>query len=128
LAEGLDVVYLGLTPGANYRTGEALFIWPYAMNVGEGSPERGTYELAHDYINAFLDPRTGQFLTNVYYYASTNVKGWELADPEIIKLLGLDKPEDLLEKGIFYNWEHPDPPIWDKYFEAWTEAKIAAGI
>lgn len=128
LEDGLDVVYLGLTPGHDYRQGEALFIWPYCMNVGQGAKERGTYELAHDYINAFLDPRLGQFLTNVYYYASTNTKAWQIADPEIVHLLGLDNPDSLLSKGVFYNWEHPDPDIWDKYFEAWTEAKTAAGV
>lgn len=128
LADGYDLGYVSIPPAPDFREGENTVTWVSGLSIGKGAKDRGTYELAHDYINSWLDPRVGSYVIENYYYGSPNEEAIEMADPDVVEMLGLTDPETKLEKGVLYSYNMPDSATWDEYFEAWTAAKAAAAV
>ena len=86
--------------------------------------EPGTpgYEMAHEYIDAMLDPSGGVSLVNDWYYGHSNLATVPEADPYVVDLIQLDD-FDIRERTNFYE------PITEETRETWHRmwTEVTAG-
>ena len=86
--------------------------------------EPGTpgYRMAHEYIDAMLDPSGGVNLVNDWYYGHSNLETAEEADEYVVDLIQLDD-FDIRERTNFYDTiTEEDRATWQRM---WTE--VTAG-
>ena len=77
-----------------------------------------------DFIDAWLAPETGKFLTEAYGYGHGNKNSMKLVDPAIAERLGISDPASLFANGIFFR--PIDPELDEKYVKLFEE--ILAGF
>lgn len=88
----------------------------YSIAAEPGTPE---YDLAHDYIDAAIAPEAGQYLVDAYYYGHSNVETVNVADPDVVELIELDR-FDVRERTNFYQpLTQEQRELWSRL---WTEA------
>jgi spermidine/putrescine transport system substrate-binding protein len=84
-----------------------------------GTPE---YLMAHEYIDAMLDPSGGVSLVNEWYYGHSNLETVAQADEYVVDLIQLDE-FDIRERTNFYDTiTEEDRATWQRM---WTE--VTAG-
>jgi spermidine/putrescine transport system substrate-binding protein len=85
-------------------------------------PGTASYELAHEYIDAMLDPSGGLELVNQWYYGHSNLETIEQADEYVVDLIELDRL-DLRERTNFYE------PLTEEQRETWARmwSEVTAG-
>lgn len=108
-AAGIPVAY------ANPK--EGIFTW--ACGIVLFKDPVGDVQAAYDFMNAMLDPEVGKFMIEEYGYGHSNQKAFEIADPVAMESLGIQKPADLFERGIFF--EAVPSEITAKYTELFNE-------
>jgi spermidine/putrescine transport system substrate-binding protein len=103
---------------------EAEFVEPEEGRLGwvcgfivTADPDTPEYDLAHDYIDAAIAPDAGVFLVNEYFYGHANIETLEVADPDVVQLMELDRL-DIRERTNFFE------PISDEQRELWTRTYI----
>jgi spermidine/putrescine transport system substrate-binding protein len=88
----------------------------FSIAAEPGTPE---YELAHAYIDAAIAPEAGQYLVDAYYYGHANLATLDVADPDVVELIELDRL-DVRDRTVFYE------PLTEEQRELfsrlWTEA------
>ena len=103
---------------------EGLYGWVCGYVIVKGAHERGTYELAHDYIDAWLSPETGGEVINYYLYAHPNTRSLEHADPEIVQKMGIGEMVESIDEWCLFQ----SPATLEEWEEIWLEAKAEAGL
>lgn len=89
------------------------------LNTGEGDEN-----LAHDFIDAWLDPESGAFLIETYGYGHSNRRTYKIADPQVLELFGYSDAEKLISETTFP--AASDPVIDQKIYTLWEE--VYAGL
>jgi spermidine/putrescine transport system substrate-binding protein len=82
------------------RPKEGIFTWLCGMtllNTGKGD-----VAAAHDFVDAWLSPETGKFLIEGSGYGHSNVKAFEIANPEAVKDMGIVDPIKHLDNGVLF--------------------------
>ncbi len=108
---------------------EAEYVDPEEGRLGWGCgfvvlDEPGTpgYRMAHEYIDAMLDPSGGANLVNDWYYGHSNLETVEEADEYVVDLIQLDD-FDIRERTNFFE------PITEEeratWHRMWTEITAA---
>jgi spermidine/putrescine-binding protein len=70
---------------------EGILTWVCGMALLKDGP--GDEEQAYAFIDAMLAPETGALLMETYYYGHSNRETLKVADPQLVKDLGLDQAE-----------------------------------
>lgn len=86
------------------------------------SRQTNNLDLAHDYLDALLDPASIANLGNEYWYGVSNQAAFALIDSEVVRMFQLDQPE-ILDQTIFYQTmsaEHRQ-----KIITMWDAVKLA---
>lgn len=104
---GKPVVYM--------RPKEGRWGWLCGLCIVKGTKNK---ELAHEYVDAWADPRSGSWLINNYSYGHSNMNSAKMADPSIVQRLEVNDPE-ILKKTYFIQ----NMPRLEKYQEIWMEVK-----
>ena len=86
------------------------------------SSQSANVNLAYDYINAAIAPKSMAKMIDTYSYGAANNSALALADPKFIKLLQLDEP-DILQRTVFFNSITPDRR--KRFTNLWDEVKAA---
>ena len=68
----------------------------------------GTDEQRYDYLDATLSPEVGVFMIEEYAYGASNMKSFEMADPEMIATLGLSDPSAVMDSSLWYETVPPE--------------------
>jgi len=105
--------------GMSIEVVEPLQTWMcgLSMSANGNAPDDKVY----DYINAMLDPASGEAMFDMYGYGHGNANTVNRIDPEKIVGTGLDDPVGLLERGVFY---YAIPPATkSRLFQLWFEAQ-----
>lgn len=89
------------------------------VNTGDGDEA-----LAHDFIDAWLDPESGVFLIETYGYGHSNRRSYQMADPAVLELFGYSNAEKLISETTFPTTT--DPAIDQKIYTLWEE--VYAGL
>lgn len=98
---------------------EPLQTWMCGLSVSANG--NASDDEVYDYINAMLDPSSGEAMFDMYGYGHGNANTVKLIGPEKIVGTGLDDPVGLLERGVFY---YAIPPATkSKLFQLWFEAQ-----
>ncbi len=108
-AAGIPVAY------ANPK--EGIFTWACGLVLFKDPV--GSVDAAYEFIDAMLDPEVGKYMIEEYGYGHSNMKSFELADPAAMESLGIQRPADLFERGIFF--EAVPSEITAKYTELFNE-------
>ncbi|MEX2648905.1 MAG: extracellular solute-binding protein [Alphaproteobacteria bacterium] len=109
--EGYDVGYM--------IPKEGILTWVDATCIIKGGP--GSDEEAHAYVDAVIAPEAGKFFIEEYGYGSSNAKAYEIANLDLLKELGIDDHERMLELGLFYDAFAPG--LRDKAITMFEEVK-----
>jgi spermidine/putrescine transport system substrate-binding protein len=85
-------------------------------------PGTPAYDLAHDYIDAMLDPSGGVALVNDWYYGHSNTETIDEADEYVVDLIELDRL-DIRDRTNFYE------PLTEEQRETWSRlwSEVTAG-
>jgi spermidine/putrescine transport system substrate-binding protein len=85
-------------------------------------PGTPAYDLAHDYIDAMLDPSGGVSLVDDWYYGHSNLETIEQADEYVVDLIELDRL-DIRDRTNFYE------PLTEEQRETWSRlwSEVTAG-
>jgi spermidine/putrescine transport system substrate-binding protein len=113
IEEGLEATYIEPEEG---RLG-----WVCGFIVLD-EPGTARYELAHEYIDAMLDPSGGVNLVNDWYYGHSNLVTVDQADEYVVDLIQLDQ-FDVRERTNFYQSIGQEER--EKWSRMWTE--VTAG-
>lgn len=98
---------------------EGIITWVCGLTITSDDPERD--QARYDFINAMLDPVSGQYMIDAYGYGHANRKAFDLVTPERLAQLGLENPESFLSKGIFYSPMTEDTR--QRYLKIFEQAK-----
>jgi spermidine/putrescine-binding protein len=111
--QGIDVKYM--------QPKEGVMTWVCGLVRGKagGADEAAVY----DFIDAMLDPQSGQVVIQDFGYGHANAESFKAASPESVKALGFDDPAAFLKTGHFF--EAVPPEKRQKLVEMWQ--KIKAG-
>lgn len=109
LAQGIPVEF------ANPK--EGIFTWVCGLVMFKDAI--GSQDAAYDFIDAMLDPEVGRYIIDTWNYGHSNQKAFELADPAVLASLGMQKPEELFTRGIFF--QQVQEPYARKYAELFNE-------
>jgi len=94
-----------------------------AFNCGfviiKGTPR---YHLAHEWIDAFLDPGSGAALSNMYAFGASNTESLPLVDEGRRDLFNVSDPSQLEPPNT---WLDAFFPRRDEYIKVWDEVKAA---
>ena len=112
--QGVPVAY------ANPKEG----IWGWCCGVVRIAGGDGDEQMAYDFIDAWISPEAGKYLIEGYGYGHSNMKSFEISDPEIVAALGLTNPETLMENSVFFG--PLDPVMMDKYQKLWEEIRAGS--
>ncbi len=96
-------------------------VLPWMCGLCVSSNGAGSEDQAYDYINAMLDPVGGKSLFDEYGYGHANAKTYDLIPKDKLYEKGLNDPEGLLSRGIFFD-EVP-PAKNAKLLQYWQEAQ-----
>lgn len=114
LDQGIPVAY------ANPKEGIWTWLCGLSLTVGRQADE----QMCYDFIDAWLAPETGKYLTEAYGYGHGNKNSIKLVDPAITDRLGISDPSSLFANGIFFR--PIDPELDEKYVKLFEE--ILAGF
>lgn len=95
--QGVPVTYM--------RPKEGIFTWVCGLSLVKGAT--GSETQAYDFLNAMLDPASGEALITQYGYGHSNRKSFELVDRARLEELGIADPEEMLKNSLTYR---PTPP------------------
>lgn len=73
------------------------------VNLADGE---GSEDKAYDFINAWLEPRTADYIVSAWGYGHSNEKAMAEIDPETLKAAGFDDFSAYAEKTL---WQAPVP-------------------
>jgi spermidine/putrescine-binding protein len=96
-------------------------VLPWMCGLCVSANADGSEDQAYDYINAMLDPVGGVSLFDVYGYGHGNSKTYELIDEAKLYEKGLNDPEGLLSRGVFFDEVPPEKNA--KLLQYWQEAQ-----
>lgn len=113
-AQGVPVAYM--TPV------EGILSWVDGYNLVKDGP--GDEDAAYDFLDAILSPEAGKALIETYNYGSSNRKAFDLVDPTLLANLGIDKPERVMDRGVFF--EAIEGKLRDKYIQVFDDVKFGA--
>jgi spermidine/putrescine transport system substrate-binding protein len=83
--------------------GASSWVCGYAkLSGGEGSDDK-----FYDFINAWLEPKTADYLVSAWGYGHSNAAQMATMDQEMLKSIGLDSNESLRENTL---WQAPPGP------------------
>jgi spermidine/putrescine-binding protein len=99
-------------------------VLPWMCGLCVSTTGAGSEDQAYDYINAMLDPVGGVSLFDEYGYGHANGKTFELIDADKLYEKGLNDPEGLLSRGVFFDEIPPEKHA--TLIQMWEEAQ--AGI
>ena len=114
LKQGLPVKY------ANPKEG----IWTWLCGVALVAGRTADDNIAYDFIDAWLAPETGKYLTENNGTGHSNKNSIKLVDPAIAEGLGIGDVEGLFENGIFLRPIDPETDL--KYVNLFED--ILAGF
>ena len=78
---------------------EGAMTWVCGLSIGAHTE---VFDLAHDVIDAFLDPRSRYYEMTAFGYGGSTQSGFDMIDEETLTALGLSKnPDDVLKNGIY---------------------------
>jgi spermidine/putrescine transport system substrate-binding protein len=98
---------------------EGMFSWAAGLGISKTTKD---YDLAHEFIDACLDPEAQAFIANSWGLGVGNDAAIPLIEPSLIEVLGLDDPDALFEQCIFLDPTEDERTI---YNEIWTDVKAA---
>lgn len=116
-ADAAAGLYSKSIPAVYMNPKEGRLGWICGLSVVKGTKNR---DLAHDYINAWMDASTGKWLMENYWYGHSNQNAMNTVDPSLLKFLGVDDPA-IMQNTTFF--QHI--PNLAKYGEVWNEVKAA---
>jgi len=90
-SEGYDVAYVEPSEG---RLG---WICGFGISANAKHPD-----LAYEYLNSMLEPRSMVELINLYGYGVSNFSATEGVDPAVIDLMKLDDPAAVYDSAVFF--------------------------
>ena len=96
-------------------------VMPWMCGFCVSANGAGSEDQAYEYINAMLDPAGGKLMLEEYGYGHSNVKTYDLIDPELLKEKGLDDPVGLLARGVFFDEVPPEKN--ERLIALWHEAQ-----
>ena len=111
--EGIPVEYM--TPK------EGILSWVDGYCLIADGP--GDEDAAYDFLDAIISPEAGKALIEAYNYGSSNAKAFPLVDQALLAAVGIDKPEEVMDKGVFF--EAIPGALRDKYMEVFNEVKFS---
>ncbi len=88
-------------PVAFMNPKEGIMTWICGFTIMTGG--ESSDDLIYDYLNAAMEPRSGQYLIEAYGYGHTNELTYDLVDQEILESLGIVDPVALMAQGNFYD-------------------------
>ncbi len=96
-------------------------VLPWMCGLCVSANGAGSEDQAYDYINAMLDPVGGVSLFDVYGYGHGNRNTYKLIDEAKLYEKGLNDPEGLLSRGVFFDEVPPEKNA--KLLQYWQEAQ-----
>ena len=96
-------------------------VLPWMCGLCVSANGTGSEDQAYDYINAMLDPVGGVSLFDVYGYGHGNKNTYTLIDEAKLYEKGLNDPEGLLSRGVFFDEVPPEKNA--KLLQYWQEAQ-----
>ena len=105
--------------GMSIEVVEPLQTWMCGLSLSANG--NASDDEVYDYINAMLDPASGEAMFDMYGYGHGNANTVKRIDPEKIIGTGLDDPVALLDRGVFF-YAIP-PATQSKLFQLWFEAQ-----
>jgi len=81
----------------------------------------GDEQAAYDFIDAMLDPQSGQYMIDSFGYGHSNRKSFDLVKPERLAELGLKDPAALFKQGVFF--EETPTAFKEKYISMFEAVK-----
>jgi len=112
--QGVPVAYM--TPV------EGILSWVDGYCLVEGGT--GDEQAAYDFLDAVISPEAGKAMIEMNSYGAANRKAFDLVDPELLANLGIDKPEEVMDKGVFF--DAIEGGLRDKYIDVFDEVKAGA--
>jgi spermidine/putrescine transport system substrate-binding protein len=112
--QGVPVAYM--TPV------EGILSWVDGYCLVDGGT--GDEKAAYDFLDAVISPEAGKAMIEMNSYGAANRKAFDLVDPELLVALGIDKPEDVMDKGVFF--DAIEGGLRDKYINLYDEVKAGA--
>ncbi len=85
-------------------TAEGLSTWVCGYSLLKAGA--GNKDKAYDYINAFLDEGTADYIVNAWGYGHSNQAGLDKVDPTVLASMGYDDVEKFRAKTL---WQAPVP-------------------
>ena len=98
---------------------EGALTWSCGLSVIKG--HEASEDLVYDFINAMLAPESGAAMIDLYYTGHSNMKTYEIANQEIIALIGMSDADDLFQKGVFV--EEVPADVREKIVTMWDEMR-----
>ena len=96
-------------------------VLPWMCGLCVSTNGTGSEDQAYDYINAMLDPVGGASLFEEYGYGHGNRNTYALIDKDKLYEKGLNDPEGLLSRGIFFDEVPPEKNA--RLLQYWQEAQ-----
>lgn len=81
----------------------------------------GDRDKAYEFIDAWISPASGKNLIEMYGYASSNSKAFELVDPATLEALGISDPDTMMANSRFFG--EIEPEVREKYINLFDEIK-----
>jgi spermidine/putrescine transport system substrate-binding protein len=106
-------------PVAYMNPKEGILTWVCGMALVVGAP--GDEQAAYDFIDAMIDPQSGQYLIDSFGYGHSNRKSFDLVKPERLAELGLKDPVALFKQGVFF--EETPTAYKEKYISMFEAVK-----
>ena len=99
------------------KEGSSTWVCGYVkLEGGEGSEDK-----AYDFINAWLEPRTADYIVNAWGYGHSNAKAMGELDPEALKAAGFDDFASYADSTL---WQSPLPaPLREKMIAEFERIK-----
>jgi spermidine/putrescine transport system substrate-binding protein len=79
-------------------------------------------DLAYEYLDAVLAPKSMANLSNMYGYGASNAQAVRLTDPDKVKLLQLDQPQILVHTRFYQPLTAQEREL---FISTWNEVKAA---
>jgi spermidine/putrescine transport system substrate-binding protein len=106
-------------PVAYMNPKEGILTWVCGMALVVGAT--GDEQAAYDFIDAMIEPESGQYMIDSFGYGHSNHKSFELVKPERLAELGLKDPAALFKQGVFF--EETPTAFKEKYIQMFEAVK-----
>ena len=109
--QGIEAVYA--------KPKEGYFTWFCGMTLLNSG--KADVSLAYDFIDAWLSPETGKTLIDGSGYGHANMQSFEIANPEVVKAMGITDPVEHMNSAILFE---PQPSnVVNEQTKVWEEIK-----